>query len=61
MVELTEYAKEVLRRNPDKVKALMRQQGWTDEEVATPEDEQGGSLVDLFENIRRVETNGDRN
>ena len=61
MVELTEYAKEVLRRNPDKVRELMRQQGRTDEEVATPEDEQGGSLVDLFENIRRVETNGDRN
>ena len=26
MIELTEYAKEVLRRNPDKVKALMERQ-----------------------------------
>lgn len=68
MVEITEYAKDVLRRNPDKVRELMKRQGRTDEEIVgfmadfpAPEDESGGSLADLLNNMKRDETNGDRN
>jgi len=68
MTELTDYAKAIIRSNLEGVRELMRRQGRTDQEIArfldecgASEEESGGSLVDIFADLERVDTDGNRN
>lgn len=78
MTEITEYAKDVLRRNPDNVRELRDRQAISSAiescgltvitikemnellHIDGPEVERGGTLANIFADIEKVETNGDR-